>query len=289
MKSLLLNYNSPLTHVSYLSKDNNYIYDMGNTLYSNKEYENISLKCIIIDDERDNIELLELMLINSQFSLEIIDKISDSNEALDILKKTDADLVFLDIKMPGMNGFEILENLEVWNFNVVFTTAYDHFAIQALRLNAFDYLLKPIEENELEKVIVRLKNKMQFELESQRSLLNNENRDFVKIKKNKIFLDGITDVVHLDLDSVIYFEADGIMSRAIMKDDTKIFLNEPIKKIEEEVRYRQFFRVHRSFLINITEISKISKKEGNYLIMSDNKQVPIAKARKSEFIEYLRR
>ena len=247
------------------------------------------LKCIIIDDERENLDLMEYMLNHSGHMVQIINKIQDANTALEVLKNTQVDLVFLDIRMPGMSGFEILEKVGLWDFHVVFATAYDQFAIQALRLSAFDYLLKPINQEALDKVLNRLTQKIQEDDKKLNNLAFEKISNLTKSKSRKKLLPSTYDYINLDMNEVLYFEADSISSWAHLKNGKKLFINLQLKQLEDELIYIDFYRIHKSYLINLNEVVKVSKKDGITVTMADDAEIPLSRMKKSEFFERIQR
>jgi two-component system, LytTR family, response regulator len=261
-----------------------YKYNMGNQgiFHLNKTEE--PLRCILVDDEKDNLELLEYHIGECGMNVQVIQKIQNARMAYEILKTTDVDLIFLDIQMPEMTGFQILEKLEVWDFHVVFVTAFDQFAIQALRLSAFDYLLKPVMQDDLNKVIQRLISKRHYDEQRLAEFANDHIKKLESKQMRKRLFHGTTDYIYLELDDIVYFEAHNTMAKTYLKSGDSIYISSPLKTLEEELRNMNFYRLHKSFIINMNEISRLSRKEGLTVIMSNGGAIPISRGKKDEFM-----
>lgn len=243
------------------------------------------LSCIIVDDEKDNLDLLEYLISQSGFDIQVMHKIQCAKEALEILKIADTDIVFMDIKMPELSGFDVLSRLEKWHFFLVFVTAYDNFAIQALRAGAFDYLLKPVIQDDLNSLLKRYVNDQVYtgkKNEADGQIKSNITSIHYKSKK---LYPGINDYFFLDLNQVVCFEADSSMTIAVLKSGERIYLKIQLKQLEADLIDLGFYRIHKSFLINLMEISKITKKEGLTVVMSNNTQIPVSRVLKNEFMD----
>jgi len=246
---------------------------------------NSTIKCILIDDEKENLDLMEYMLLNSGHKIQIQEKLNDPILAIDVLANTNTDLVFLDIQMPNCSGFDVLNKLTSWDFHLVFATAYDQFAIQALRLGAFDYLLKPINQDALNKLLNRLVKKINYEDQKLNNFVFEKFSSIQKIKSRKKLLPGAQDLINVDLDNVLYFEADGIFSWAFLKNGVKLFISLQLKQLEDDLQFIDYFRIHKSYLINLNEVVKVSRKDGITVVMSDDKEIPVSRLKKAEFFE----
>lgn len=243
------------------------------------------LKAVIVDDEPKAIQGLIWELSNFSKEIEVMASFSNPDEALKYLESNTPDCLFLDVQMPTIGGFQFLEQLKEINFAVVITTAYDEYAIKALKHEAIDYLLKPIDSDDLRESITKIKkyndrniNSMKFE-----RMLSNFNSKFDK-KRITINTDG--KLLFLDVDDIIYIESDGNYSTLHLQDQKKIVITKKLKEVNAILPEHYFFRIHNSYIINLNKIKAFIKNEG-YVIMDSNHKIPVARQRKSDFLEKL--
>ncbi|MBN8695488.1 MAG: response regulator transcription factor [Bacteroidetes bacterium] len=247
----------------------------------------MAIKAIIVDDELGARESLSKMLEKNCKQIEVIAKADSMKTAYDSITALQPDLVFLDIEMPNGNAFDLLEKFKQINFNIIFTTAYDHYAIKAIKFSAVDYLLKPIDPEELVHAVERLENKMgqKTELDKQFKTLLSNVRPENKLKKV-----GIPDgdgLVFINLSDIIRCDSDGNYTYFILTSGKKIIASRTLGEYEQLFSDDNFFRVHRSHLINLEHVKKYIKGEGGYVIMSDNSQVEVSRRNKNDFLEKL--
>ncbi|TVZ56294.1 LytTR family two component transcriptional regulator [Lutibacter sp. Hel_I_33_5] len=241
------------------------------------------LKAVIVDDEPKAIQSFSWELSNFNKEIEVVATFSEPEKALLYLKDTEIDCLFLDIEMPTMDGFQLLEKLERKDFAVVFTTAYNEYAIKALKNEAIDYLLKPIDAEDLEKAIEKIKkhrlrnfNPEKFE----RFLLEfNENKTHKKIT---ISTDG--KLLFLEQDDILFAVSDGNYSTLHLQNNKKIVLTKQLKEVSKILPEKAFFRIHNSYIINLNKIKEFIKTDG-YVILENNHKIPVSRQRKSELLE----
>jgi two-component system LytT family response regulator len=243
------------------------------------------LKAVIVDDEPKAIQSLIWELSNFSEEIEVIASFTNPDAALKYLNSNTPDCLFLDVQMPTIGGFQFLEQLKNINFAVVITTAYDEYAIKALKHEAIDYLLKPIDSDDLRESITKIKkysdrsiNAMKFE-----RMLSNFNSKFDK-KRITINTDG--KLLFLDVDDIIYVESDGNYSTLFLQNQKKIVITKKLKEVDAILPEHYFFRIHNSFIINLNKIKAFIKNEG-YVIMDSEDKIPVARQRKSDFLEKL--
>tara|TARA_R100001369_G_C3296369_1_gene164893 strand:- start:328 stop:1062 length:735 start_codon:yes stop_codon:yes gene_type:complete len=243
------------------------------------------LKAVIVDDEPKAIQGLIWELSNFSKEIEVMASFSNPDEALKYLDSNTPDCLFLDVQMPTIGGFQFLEQLKEINYAVVITTAYDEYAIKALKHEAIDYLLKPIDSDDLRESIAKIKkysdrniNSMKFE-----RMLSNFNSKFDK-KRITINTDG--KLLFLDVDDIIYIESDGNYSTLHLQDQKKIVITKKLKEVNALLPEHYFFRIHNSYIINLNKIKAFIKNEG-YVIMDSKHKIPVARQRKSDFLEKL--
>ncbi|WP_430467296.1 LytR/AlgR family response regulator transcription factor [Winogradskyella ouciana] len=243
------------------------------------------LKAVIIDDEPKAIQSLIWELGNFKEEIEVTQSFTNPEEALKYLASHTPDCLFLDVQMPTIGGFQFLEQLEQINFAVVITTAYDEYAIKALKHEAIDYLLKPIDSDDLRETIDKIKKHSDRFLNATKleNMLSNFNSKFDK-KRITINTDG--KLLFLDVDDIIYVESDGNYSTLFLQDQKKIVVTKKLKEVDAILPEHYFFRIHNSFIINLNKIKAFIKNEG-YVIMDSNHKIPVARQRKSDFLEKL--
>jgi two-component system LytT family response regulator len=241
------------------------------------------LKATIIDDEPDNVKLLALQLKMYCPNVEVVSTCTQSREGLLQIKDLNPDIVFLDIEMPFMNGFELLEAVGKPDFMVIFVTAYDQFAVKAFRFSALDYLLKPIDARELQAAVAKAENKPKTD-ERQLQMLKHQFHTGDRQFPDKIALPYQNGVIFTELSKVIYCEADNNYTRIILQGGAVYIIAKTLRSIQEILEGRNFLRVHRQYMINLDHITKYVKGEGNYLIMSDGKSIPVARKQKEKLV-----
>lgn len=243
------------------------------------------MTALIIDDEQKNRNLLRGMLNLYCPQIQVLGEATDGKEGLLQVRKLNPELVFLDIKMPILDGFEMLDVLGDFTGSIVFVTAYNEFAIKAIRYAAFDYLLKPVDPEELIETIKRLEEKP--ESSTLRPRLEQISASFQNaLGRKKISIpssDGITLVAEADL---VFLEASGAYTLFYLQNGEKLLSSKNLKEYEELLDSQSFYRCHHSFLVNLHHIKKYASAE-NYLLMTGNHQVDVSKRKKEDFLRFL--
>lgn len=240
------------------------------------------LKAIIVDDEEKAIQSLVWELSNFEQDIEVVKTFTKPEEGIEYIKTNEIDCLFLDIEMPRIDGFQFIEKLSKRDFAIVITTAYDEYGIKALKNNALDYLLKPIDTDDLETTINKIK---EFNL---RSSDTKSAEKFEKIlqkfttKKITISTDG--KLIFLEPHEIAFIESDGNYSSIYLSEGKKIVLTKKLKEVNELLPNEHFFRVHNSFIININKIKEFYKTDG-YVVLDGNHKIPVSRQRKSEFLD----
>jgi two-component system LytT family response regulator len=243
------------------------------------------MKAVIIDDESKARRLLKVLIEENCKSISEIYESSNLLEGIELIKTSDPAIVFLDIEMPGHTGLEILEfiNKDEFNFEIIFTTAYSEYAINAIQLSALDYLLKPVRASKLKQAVEKVnqflgKSKVNQKIEELRSVF--ETHSFKKI--GLPVKDGVEFVAFND---IIMMEADGMYTKISTRSKGELLISKPLKYFVEILRkVAVFYKPHRSYLINLEHIQKYVKADGGYIIMENNKSVSISKDKIEEFI-----
>jgi two-component system LytT family response regulator len=244
------------------------------------------LKAVIVDDEPYCCEILAAMIESDCPDVEIVNISSNGADALKAIKQLSPNLVFLDVEMPKMNGFEMLEQLSSINFHLIFTTSYDQYALKAIRFSAIDYLLKPIDREELKKAIEKVNDRIQIPVPQQLEILLQKFKQPSK-PVNKIALPTMEGLQMIPVDSIISCESDDNYTNIKLKSGKKLLVTRSLKEIEESLEQHSFIRVHRSYLVNMNEIEKYIKGEGGYLVMSDGTSIDVARNKKEVLLKKL--
>ena len=243
------------------------------------------IKAVIIDDEPKAIQGLSWELCNFSNDLEVVATFTEPEKAIPYLKSSKIDCLFLDIEMPTMDGFQFLEKLENKDFAIVITTAYNEYAITALKKEAIDYLLKPIDTDDLADTIVKIKkyNSKNFSADKFEDMLLKFNN---KLHHKKITINTDGKLVFLEPKDIFYVESDGNYSTLHLSENKKIVVTKKLKEINELLPSDHFFRIHNSYIINLNKIKEFLKSDG-YIVLENNTKIPVSRQRKSEFLEKL--
>jgi two-component system, LytTR family, response regulator len=243
------------------------------------------LKAILIDDEPYCCEALATLLEDCR-DVEIAAICHNAADALDAINKYSPDIVFLDVEMPKMNGFEMLEQLPSVNFEIIFTTSYDQYALKAIRFSAIDYLLKPVDSEELQKAIQKVLLRSQKPIAQQLEILM-QKIHHPSTPINKIAMPTMEGLQMIPVDSIISCESDSNYTILLLKGNKKIIVSRTLKEIEELLEEHSFTRVHRCYLANLNEVEKYVKGEGGYLVMSDGTTIDVARNKKEVLLKKL--
>lgn len=243
------------------------------------------LEAVIVDDEVKALQSLSWELTNLSDEVDIIASFTDAHEALDYLERNTPDCLFLDIEMPAMDGFQFIKTLKNKDFPVVITTAYNQYALQALKNEAIDYLLKPIDTDDLEVTIAKIKkyNSKNLTIDKLEKILLNFNAES-QSKKITINTDG--KLLFLNSDDILYAESDGNYSTIFLSDGQKILLTKKLKEVNLLLPDKSFFRIHNSYIINLNKIKEFLKTDG-YVVLESNHKIPVSRQKKSDFLDML--
>lgn len=241
-------------------------------------------KAIIIDDELYSIETLAWKIENYTENVDILATFSNPKKGLAYLQKHSIDLLFLDIEMPNLNGFEILKALKPIPFDVIFTTAYNEFGIKAIKYSALDYLLKPIKKEELIEAVAKHQNKAKPNLlpTQLEVLLQNMNKNNLEKRRIALATKESIDLVYPK--DIVLCQADNNYTNVYMDGNRKKLISKTLKEFVELLEEHGFFRPHQSYLINLDHIVKYVRKDGGYLLMSNGLKVPVARNRKESLL-----
>ena len=241
------------------------------------------IKAVIIDDEPKAIQGLVWELSNFENELEVVATFTEPEKAIPYLKDSKIDCLFLDIEMPTMDGFQFLKKVDKKDFAVVITTAYNEYAITALKNEAIDYLLKPIDTDDLSETINKIKKHSAkgFSAEKFEDILLKFNN---KLNHKKITINTDGKLVFLEPKDIFYVASDGNYSTLYLSDNKKIVVTKKLKEVNELFPSEQFFRIHNSYIINLHKIKEFLKTDG-YVILENNAKIPVSRQKKSEFLK----
>lgn len=243
------------------------------------------IRCILIDDESNSLEMMEWLLKTYCPQVKIEAMCNAADQGIQAIHKYMPDVVFLDIEMPHMNGFDMLERFDKLFFDVVFCTAYDQFAIKAFRYSALNYLLKPVDPDDLKETIRRLEEKKSAPSQGQIELLLQNIRQTNKPGVQRIALTTGDGMIFVPTTDILYCEAESNYTAVVLEGGKKILVSKVLKEIDEALAGPDFFRIHNSFLININRIKKFVRGDGGYVVMEDGASVSISRSRRQEFME----
>lgn len=243
------------------------------------------IKALVIDDEPYSCEALVELLVKCCADVQVAEICHSGAHALKAIQEHAPDLLFLDIEMPQMNGFELLEKVGKINFEIIFTTSHDQYAIKAIRMSALDYLLKPIDREELLKAVQKVKQRIQPKTQQIEMLLQKLNSPGIPM--NKIALPTMEGLQLVQIDSIISCLSDSNYTIFRIKGRENILVSKTLKEIEELLSEYSFLRVHHSSVVNLNEIGKYVKGEGGYLVMSDGSNVDVSRSRKEMLLKKL--
>jgi len=240
----------------------------------------------IVDDEPYSCEALVTLLERHCPDVKVLDICYSAASALKSLNEQKPQILFLDIEMPHMNGFELLKKLPAIDFELIFTTSYDQYAIKAIRFSALDYLLKPIDWEELKKAVQKAIDSMKHPLPQQIEILL-QKLNHPTIAVNKIAIPTMEGLQMVSVESIINCESDRNYTVLFLKNKQKLIASRSLKEIEEMLEDYSFARVHHSHLVNLNEVEKYIKGEGGYLLMSDGRAVDVSRSRKEILLKKL--
>jgi two-component system, LytTR family, response regulator len=242
------------------------------------------IKAILIDDETHCRETLSIQLEKYCSEIELLAQCNSAAQGLKAINQYQPDVVFLDVEMPTMNGFEMLQQFSQIPFEVIFTTGYDAYAIKAIRFSAIDYLLKPIDKDELIKAVAKVRERATHNLSQQFDILL-ERLGHKHGSLQKIALPTLDGFELVPLENILHCEADSNYTRVMLKGAKRVLVSRTLKEIEELLEGRSFLRIHHSHLVNLNEIIRYIRGEGGYVIMSDNTSITVSRSRKDALLK----
>ncbi len=242
------------------------------------------IRTVIIDDEAFCIESLQYRLAENCADVQVVATCKNATEGIDALRRLKPDLVFLDINLPDLDGFRLLEQLDDPGFQVIFVTAYDAYAIKAIKVNALDYLLKPVDEEELVLAVARFKQRQQGSHLRQLQQLLQTIQPGAR-ENSRIALPTIRGQMFVSLNDIIRLESESNYTRFYLADKTNVLVSRTLKEYELLLGDHDFVRVHNSSMINLLHVKEYYKGKGGTILMADGMEIEISVRRKQFLLE----
>ena len=242
------------------------------------------IKAIIIDDEQDCIHSLEFELREHCKNIDVVKTCMNAKEGIKAIHKYDPNVVFLDIDMPVINGFELLELISDINFEIIFTTAHDKFAVQAFKVCALDYLLKPIDPVDLVKAVHKLQESQEKKTKNQVQFLLQHLDELEQNNVKRIALPTMEGLQFIYLNDILYCESDGAYSLLHFTQEKKLLISKSLRYLEEILCEYHFFRVHKSFIVNLNYVVKYTRGAGGSLTMNNGAEIRVSRSKKEELL-----
>jgi two-component system LytT family response regulator len=241
---------------------------------------------IIIDDEINNTNYLKGLIEKHVPEIELVGTAATVKDGIALIQKTKPALVFLDIELQTATGFDLLSELGKVDFSVIFTTAHERYALKAIKFAALDYLLKPVDIDELKVAVNKALNQ-----KGENRTNENLNVFLENVKKQnqhkKIAVSTSTGIMVTEIKDIIYMQSDGPYTNIYSRDGRKVLTSRHLKEYEELLTEFGFFRLHKSFFVNLAEIKQYTKSDGGYVIMSNNDRVDVSDKKKSTLLEMI--
>jgi len=247
------------------------------------------IRTIIIDDEPSAVNVLAILLRKRcKEDVEVVATSTSPHEGKKLIEQHQPDLVFLDIEMPGMTGVDLLRSFINPTFRVVFVTAFDAYAVEAFRLSAVDYLLKPVEGDDIVKAVMKIKN----DIVRNQNLISTQLQQLEKLLmhntnsvETKIGIGMADKIVFINIPDILYCEASGSYTNVFLHDGTKMIASKSLGDFEAQLINNKFFRVHHSHLINLNKVKEFQRHDGGYVIMENNKQLEVSQRKRKDFLD----
>lgn len=241
------------------------------------------IKAALIDDEQNSIDALKWELEVFQEYIEVVYTSTLPTTAINELRHHDVDILFLDVSMPTLTGFEFLKKISPYSFEVIFTTAYDQYAVKAFEVNAYDYLLKPVNHDDLKRVLDKVIHD-KAEKDNHANLIQLF-QTLSKSKTSKTIAVPVQDGLRfIETDTIIRCESDSNYTKIFIKDEKSLLISKTLKEIEAMIELEHFYRIHHSHLVNLNFLKKYVRGKAGSIILKDGSQIPISRSKKNDFL-----
>ncbi len=244
------------------------------------------LKAIIVDDEPKGRNILQQLLLQHVPHVKVQGLAANADEGLRLIDMHRPDVIFLDIEMPGKGGFDLLREIKNIDFKIVFVSAHNHYSLKAIKFHAFDYLLKPIDLDELKQTVSRLEN---IHVSPGKKIFDNLLQAPLQPGKDlgKIAIASVDSIELVDHSNILFFEAKGNASAVFLSNNKKVTAGKPLKEFDDLLAEHFFYRIHHSYLINLKHVTKYIKGEGGSVIMSNGAELEVSRRKKQGFMQML--
>ncbi len=242
------------------------------------------LRTVIIDDEAHIRETIRRLLVKYCPQVMLIGEAESVAGGVKLIRGQNPQLVILDIRMDDGTGFDLLKKFETIDFKVIFITAYEKYAVQAFRFAAIDFLLKPVDPEDLADAIKRAENMIQHQFNTQLRILQ-ENLQTDVHQKKKIVLRTQESIYLVDLQDITYFESDRCYTVVHRLSGEQVLVSKNLREFDDMLSDSGFYRVHRSYLVNLLHIARFDKYEGGYIVLSGGQNIPVASRKREELME----
>ena len=244
------------------------------------------MKAIILDDETHCREVLRIELQRHCPDIQILADFNDARQAKTQIAELNPDLVFLDIEMPHMNGFQFLQSFDgSFPFDVIFTTAYDEFAVKAIKMSAVDYLLKPIDPEELKAAVQRARERRDRLSDEEINGLLRRIESTVSHPRQKVVLPTLAGGEFVRISDIVYLRSDSNYTHVVLGSEKDVLVSRTLKDVEALLPGELFLRVHNSFTVNLDHIQRFVRQDGGYLIMDNGDQVSVSRRKKDTLFD----
>ena len=244
------------------------------------------IRVILIDDELNSLQNLQNKLEGFCPEVSIVAVSQNPEEGIMLIKQFQPDVVFLDIEMPRMSGFRMLEELGEYNFDIIFTTAYNHYSIDAIRISAFDYLIKPIGIEELQQAVERLSKSLHKQTKEKIDILKKSLSD-QRSQEDKIAISTSEGIDFIPIKNIMHIESKSNYSKIFMIENKSITVTKILKDFEEMLSPYNFYRIHNSHLINLNFIQKYIRSQGGHVMLQDGTLIDVSRRKKEEFLKMI--
>ncbi|MEO6187392.1 MAG: LytTR family DNA-binding domain-containing protein [Ginsengibacter sp.] len=244
------------------------------------------IKAVIIDDELNSLQNLRQKIEEFCPQIQVLASTQKPEQGILIIKEMRPDVVFLDIEMPRMSGFRMLEQIGEYDFDIIFTTAYNHYSIDAIRISAFDYLVKPIGIDELQKAVERLDKTFNRHTKEKIDILK-RSLDENKNQEDKIAISTTEGIEFISIKNILHIDSKSNYSKIYLSEGKTLLVSKILKDFEEILTPYNFYRIHNSHLINLTHIKKYIRSKGGQVMLQDGTLIDISRRKKEEFLKMI--
>lgn len=242
------------------------------------------ITAFIVDDEPSAVRSLQLLLGRYCPGVTMLASTTDPEEAVELINSHQPQLLFLDIQMPHLDGFQLLEKIDYSSHHVIFTTAHEDYAMRAIKAEALDYLLKPIGREDLQAAVKKARRTLSEQGDQNSQISQLLQRIEVGSKTNRISLPTGEGLEFIDVNTIRYGESDGSYTRLHFTDAPMLLISKPIGFLEDKLDGNTFFRIHHSYLVNINQVKKYLRGRGGQIVLRDGTVLPVSSRKKSDFL-----